>query len=414
MGADRSPTERLGRVVQRMPGGKLVLWAPRAVSFTRQARRAKPDGDGSEIPRAPNGMPFLAGAMLDELMLAVLGTGRRQPSSDQLAAITAEIAEARAVFAAEGWLDDPVTFHHRPPAPRDAHVRPITVNGVPLERLAFDSDFRPDERIPGVDRWRSHERNRTARAWVVRSADLEPRPWIVHLHSYGMGKPGDTRTFRAEGYRDRGVNVIQPVFPLHGPRRSGRRSGEGAMSLDAMSSLLVVSQAIWDVRRCIAWARSQGATAVGVHGFSLGAYTAALLAGIEDDLACVIAGVPPVDIVTMVTRNAPPRTRAAVRTAGLVGDDAQQVYRVVSPLAMTPKVPRERRFIYAAIGDRIATAEHAAKLWQHWDQPQIHWLGSGHVRAMHMGEVHRFVRRSVYSSLLGDPEPPRLGAEVRG
>ena len=56
----------------------------------------------------------------------------------------------------------------------------------------------------------------------------------------------------------------------------------------------------------------------------------------------------------------------------------------------------------------MSTAEHARVLWEHWDRPEILWLPSGHVRATVMGEVHRFVRRAVYSTLLGDPEPVRL------
>jgi len=36
-----------------------------------------------------------------------------------------------------------------------------------------------------------------------------------------------------------------------------------------------------DVRRCLSWVRSQGATATGMHGVSLGGYTAAILAGLE-------------------------------------------------------------------------------------------------------------------------------------
>jgi hypothetical protein len=84
------------------------------------------------------------------------------------------------------------------------------------------------------------------------------------------------------------------------------------------------------------------------------------------------------------------------------------VQRVVSPLAFAPRVPADRRFIYAGIGDRISTAQQAHQLWHHWDRPTILWLPTGHVRATVMGDVHRFVRRAVYSSLLGDPEPRPL------
>lgn len=100
-----------------------------------------------------------------------------------------------------------------------------------------------------------------------------------------------------------------------------------------------------------------------------------------------------------------PRTREAVQAGGIVGEEAQPIQRVVSPLAFAPRVPRDRRFTYAGIGDRVSTAEQAHQLWLHWDRPMILWLPSGHVRATVMGDVRRFVRRAVYPSLLGDPEP---------
>jgi hypothetical protein len=184
------------------------------------------------------------------------------------------------------------------------------------------------------------------------------------------------------------------------------------ISFDAMANVHGLSQAIWDIRRCILWAREQGATLVGVHGLSLGAYTAAVLAGIEDDLACVVAGIPPADLVTVLARNTPPRSRAVALASGILGDDARAVHRVVSPLTITPYVPPDRRFIYAGIGDRMATARQAEKLWRHWDRPEILWYPGSHVGATWTGDVHRFVRRAVYSSLVGTAEPGRSSEDA--
>ena len=284
-------------------------------------------------------------------------------------------------------------------------VQPAKLNGAAFERISFDSGYEPDPRLPGRDRWLAHERNRRARAWVVRSAPSDPRPWVVHLHPFRTGHANDVRMFRSFGYRDRGVNVIQPVFPLHGARRSGRRSGDGAVSFDAMATVHGFTQAIWDIRRCILWARGQGATAIGVHGISLGGYTAALLAGIEDGLACVIAGIAPSEILTLLARHAPPAHVTLSSRAGSSVTRHSAIHRVVSPLAFTPRVAHDRRFIYAGIGDRVSTAEQAHMLWQHWDRPEILWLPSGHVHATLMADVHRFVRRAIYATLLGEPEP---------
>jgi dienelactone hydrolase len=216
-----------------------------------------------------------------------------------------------------------------------------------------------------------------------------------------MGRPHDMTAFRSFHYDRHGVNVIHPVFPLHGPRRLGRRSGDGVITVDPLSNVLGLSQAIWDIRRCILWAREQGATGIGVHGVSLGAYTAALLAGLSDDLDCVVAGIPPADLVSVLSRSMSHRARSSALEQGLLGDDARAVHTVVSPLAVTPRIPRDQLFIYAGLGDRMSTAAQAELLWRHWDRPEIYWFASSHIGQMFVPEVHRFARRAVYSSLLG-------------
>jgi hypothetical protein len=324
------------------------------------------------IPAAPRGLPFMAAAMIDELTLAFLRIGRLKPTAAEIERIASEVRSAAPLFASEGWLRDPSMMHATPSSHTDVSIRRAELNGAEFERISFDSGYEPDARIPGGEPWLQHERNRRARAWVVRSSSQDPRPWVVNLH---------------------------------GPRRYGRRSGDGVITFDALANVHGLTQAIWDIRRCIRWAREQGATAVGVHGVSLGAYTAALLAGIEDDLACVVAGIPPADLVTVLARSAAPRSRAAARAGGILGEETMAVHRVVSPLAFAPRIPHERRFIYAGIGDRMSTARQAETLWRHWDRPAILWFPSSHVGYAWMRDVHRFARRAVYSSLSGEPEP---------
>ena len=95
-------------------------------------------------------------------------------------------------------------------------------------------------------------------------------------------------------HRELGFNVLAPVLPLHGRRGTGGRiSGIGMVSLDWVANVHAVTQAVWDVRRCLAWIRERGAPSIALHGISLGGYTAAMVAGLEDDLSCVIAGVRP-------------------------------------------------------------------------------------------------------------------------
>jgi hypothetical protein len=79
----------------------------------------------------------------------------------------------------------------------------------------------------------------------------------------------------------------------HGPRRVFGRSGDGFLTGDFVDTLHAQAQAVWGVRRLVGWLRANQATAIGLYGISLGAYTSALVASLEDDLSCVIAGIPP-------------------------------------------------------------------------------------------------------------------------
>ena len=217
---------------------------------------------------------------------------------------------------------------------------------------------------------------------VSRVPGRHHRSWLVCAHGLGMGNnPAmDLRAFRASQLARRGINVVVPVLPLHGPRASGRGRGEDLMTIDMVDSMHGVAQAAWDMRRIIRWLREeQGAEQVGVIGYSLGGLVASIVASLEDDLACVIAGIPVVDLPHLVRHHSPPDIARLADTSGVLGPSADEVHRVVSPLAMDCKVPFERRFIFAGLADRMSTFGHARRLWLHWDRPAFETYAGGHV-----------------------------------
>ena len=79
---------------------------------------------------------------------------------------------------------------------------------------------------PGRERWLAYEANRTGHAWLLKHPG-PPRPWLVCVPGYRMGRPAvDFTGFRAGWlYKTLGLNVAIPVIPLHGPRRVGSRLG---------------------------------------------------------------------------------------------------------------------------------------------------------------------------------------------
>jgi hypothetical protein len=356
-----------------------------------------------EVPR-PLPTPGLALSVLaDELVGAVMRSMRLAAPHEELWRTAKEMDAALRCLELAGMLDEPLRFHRRPPPLSRPLVERARHLGVDYERLSFPSAYSPLDGLPGHERWLAYDANRTARAYVLRHAD-GPRPWLVCLHGFGMGEPRDLLGFRSSYFhRVLGLNVIHPVFPLHGPRREGRFSGDGVISLDFASNLHGLGQAVWDVRRCLHWIREQGAPAIGIHGISLGGYTAALLAGIESDLACVIAGIPPADLPLVMLRHAPRVVRQIGKHEGLFGQPARTLHKVVSPLAFAPRVPRERRYIYAGMVDRMSTPRHAHMLWQHWERPAIKWYRGAHVSFVWSAEVWSFVESALRDSGLARP-----------
>ena len=145
-------------------------------------------------------------------------------------------------------------------------------------------------------------------------------------------------------------------------------------------------------------ARDPGSGNRGLIGYSLGALVAALVAATEDDLACVIAGVPVVDLLDLYRRHSPPDIARLADAHGVLGQAAADAHRVVSPLALGCKVPFERRYVFAGLADRMSTFGQARKLWLHWDRPALATYAGGHVGFFFSGTVRRFVDDAMTNS----------------
>jgi hypothetical protein len=360
------------------------IWAEIGSPFARTAgwwvdARTSPVADAG-LPHFVPDLSLACWALLDELVLAAIRFRHRPRPEEEMLRIEGEVADAVALYARMGWLADPVSYHVTPTMPSDAAIRSTRGPGPRFEILSFRSGYEPHAEEPGRDRYLADEPNATAYAWILRHR--EPRPWVVCVHGAGMGQAtGDVRVFRAQWLHETlGCNVALPVQARHGPRRSGGPFGIGWPGDDMLDNVHAIAQSAWDIRRVLAWIREhQPDQPVALHGLSLGGYTAALVAGLEADLAAVIVGVPAIDFAELMDRHATERfsTRAGYDR---IGDLARQALQVVSPLAIPPRVPVERRFIYAGLADRLVhPRQQIYELWNAWDRPEIHWFRGSHV-----------------------------------
>jgi dienelactone hydrolase len=356
----------------------------------RQERH--PDG----VPMPATGLALSAQVAADEALLATVKLAQPIPLAGDHGRVRREVSEARELFGDRGWVQEPAAYHRTPPALTDPLLRRARSRKLAYERLSFESEYEPHPEEPGRDRWLSYHPNRTAHAWVLRHADGR-RPWLVCIHGYQMGTPAwDFAAFRAGYLHHRlGLNLVLPVLPLHGPRKIGRVSGDGFLVADFLDTIHAEAQAMWDIRRILSWVRGQGGSRIGVHGLSLGGYNTALLACLDDDLACAMPGIPATDFSRLVWRHGPRLQIRYAEAQGLLQDEVTETTRVVSPLALEPRVPKERRYIFGGVADQLVPADQVRDLWHHWDRPRIEWYQGGHVSF----RLHRPVTRMLDEAL---------------
>ncbi len=349
-----------------------------------------------DVPPASVSVRLAAEIAADDAVLGMMVQSLHTPGIEDRPRIARELEAAQALFADRGWLANPATYHRVPPAPEDVRRTRESFLGIDYSHLRFASEFEPRIEEPGRERWLDRRANRTAHAWVLEH-EGPPRPWLVCIHGYQMGVPWmDFPAFDVRRlHRERGLNLAFPVLPLHGPRKVGRISGEHFMGADFLDTVHAETQTMWDIRRLLDWIRQQGAEAIGVYGLSLGGYNTSLLASLDDDLACAIAGIPATDFARLVWKHGPPRDLLHAESAGVDRPVVDEVLRVVSPLALEPKLAKERRSIFGAISDQLVPSDQVRDLWRHWERPEIAWYPGAHLSFMLHGNVRRLLETSL-------------------
>jgi hypothetical protein len=331
------------------------------------------------VPPEEETLAVTAKIAVDEALLGTFHLRLKFPTGSELRSIVSEAHELRARHEDHGFLEKPLDYHRVPLSLDAPRIESKSLFGIDYEHLRFDSEWEPAPDEPGRERWLRGTANRTAHAYVVRG-DPE-RPWLVAINGYRMGMAlTDLAVFDPRHYHRRlGLNLLIPVLPLHGPRRTGALSGDGYLDADPVAFHYAEAQAMWDIRRLVGWARAQGGQKIGVMGLSLGGYNAALLSSVEEGLACVIAGIPVVDFSRILTRHAPPAVRAELEALGMGAATVAEMLRPVSPLALPSKVKPEARAVFGGVADRVVPPEHQRDLIEHWGTPRHVWYQGGHL-----------------------------------
>ena len=175
-------------------------------------------------------------------------------------------------------------------------------------------------------------------------------------------------------------------------------SGDELLGIDLVNTVHGLQQAAWDIRRLVGWVlATQDPTGIGLFGVSLGGYTVSLVAGLEDGLDAVVAGIPVVDFPALFRTQSPAHVVARSIEHEILDGPGEAVASVISPLSFPPRVAHAGRFVFAGLGDRMAHPRQAHQLWQHWEEPSVHWYPGNHVGYLLSPGVWRFVDRSLRS-----------------
>ncbi len=299
---------------------------------------------------------------------------------------------------------DPQRFFAAPPAGVPVSER---VPGWPHFRtrdghcadLSFASPYFPLN-ASIRDGYLGHRANRTAHAryW---SHDDGPRPTIIAIHGFGAESYWLNEWFFALPWLYAfGCDVLLFTLPFHGPRKSllSPFSGHGFFAQGLAGINEAFGQAICDLRVFFDWLRDvRGVRRIGVTGVSLGGYTAALLASVEPRLQFSIPNVPVTSIADLVLEWQPMgvAVQALMRRYNRSVTEIRHVLAVACPLTYPPVLPRERLMIVGGAGDRMAPPKHSRLLWEHWDQPSMHWFPGSHLlhldRGAYLMEMARFM-----------------------
>ena len=383
------------------PLGALLLGALSVLAALAAARLAADDLDvpeGQESPRTDD-LRVLAEIAADEAVLGSLTTVMGVYSEPVQPRVGRELDETLDWLRANGWLEAPASFHETPPPIGPAAIGTARTAGVDYEAMRFDSEFEPRPGAPGRERWLGYRNNRTAEVRIVRTA--RSRDWLICVHGLAMGRAWlDLRAMGAGWLQGQGLNLAFPVLPLHGPRANNAVSGAGFISGDVANTLHALTQTAWDIRRLVAWLREEGAERIGIAGMSLGGYSAALVASLENGLDCAIAGIPPSEFGAMSCYHANGRALALAAAEDITPERIGTALRPVSPLALQPCVALERRFIFGALADRFVSTDQVEALWRHWEKPEILWYPGAHLGFRFHHRVREFVAGALQRTLL--------------
>jgi dienelactone hydrolase len=375
-----------------------------------------PDVPGADLPAGADGLPPHSTLSPRERLVveasAVGDLALRTWVASLLATTVTPVVLAAAVRQAEARTErtnlrfyadlaaerDPAKSFPAPtdlPRVRSRPAHPVAewIAGGAVDNIAFASSFTAIN--PAMrEQWNALTANNIVRAQHWRHDD-GPRPTLCVIHGFmGSSYLANGRFFSLPWYYRSGYDVLMYTLPFHGKRAGtfSPFSGFGYFSRALSGFAEAMAQAVHDFRSLVDYLRHTGVDRIALTGISLGGYTSALVASVDDRLEAVIPNCPVVTPATMFETWFPASklVELGLRLSHIDGDELTAGLSFHCPLNYRPLVPKDRRMLITGLGDRMAPPEQAVMLWEHWDRCALHWFPGSHV--LHVSQLD-YLRR---------------------
>jgi hypothetical protein len=219
---------------------------------------------------------------------------------------------------------------------------------------------------------------------------------IVITHGWGLGaKHIHAQEFGFDFlFRKLGLDVYYYVAPFHWLRRPTRArfSGELHPSPNLMRTNEAFIQTVRELRTAFGIIQRHNPAPLGMMGSSLGGYTTALLASLDDRVRFAIPVLPPSSLADLFWEHgAGDPVRAMAEGIGMTQERFRSAWALHSPLSHQPKVPFDGRLIVSATGDGLVGEHNVEPLWHHWGRPERIRFAGGHILQVYRGQYHRAI-----------------------
>ena len=206
--------------------------------------------------------------------------------------------------------------------------------------------------------------------------------WFIHKREYDVPYL----------FHELGLDVYFYQAPFHG-RRTPKQAMVGGQlhpSSDLIRTNEAFIQTAIELRTIISMILERNPAPLGMMGSSLGGYTSALLASLDERLDFVIPVLPPASMAHLLWDHGDHEgLRERAEALGMTRELFHHYWSLHSPLTHRPKVPWARRMIVTGLGDTIVTADHTRDLWEHWDRPRHFRFAGGHAWQLQRERYHR-------------------------